>query len=306
MSNSESTATKKKKSIVIILLVLLAGSLGFNIFQIKSYTSKVEQHENQYSQLSEEHTEVNQLLEDSKALAKKLEGDVAEKDEEIQSKLAEIKRIKLENDSLIKSGMNKEELNRRLKANLAMVRKLNKQLESKVDELLLKNKKLETKNTALVQNLDSVKTINTNLSEKVAIASTLQVPSPTINTYKKRNSKNKPWKKTSLARRTNKVEVKFTIMANEITEPGEKAVSLKIVSANGSTVGTLNKDGEDSEVQANGSKNYAAHKTFTYTGAAQNITLDYITDEAELAEGIYTAEILIDGEVANRSGFELK
>ena len=110
MSNSESTATKKNKSIVILLSVLLAGSLGFNIFQIKSYTSKVEQHENQYSQLSEEHTEVNQLLEDSKALAKKLEGDVAEKDEEIQSKLAEIKRIKLENDSLIKSGMNKEEL----------------------------------------------------------------------------------------------------------------------------------------------------------------------------------------------------
>ena len=145
MSNSKSTAIKKNKSIVILLSVLLAGSLGFNIFQIKSYTSKVEQHENQYSQLSEEHTEVNQLLEDSKALAKKLEGDVAEKDEEIQSKLAEIKRIKLENDSLIKSGMNKEELNRRLKANLAMVRKLNKQLESKVDELLLKNKKLETK-----------------------------------------------------------------------------------------------------------------------------------------------------------------
>ena len=112
--------------------------------------------------------------------------------------------------------------------------------------------------------------------------------------------------KDLLARRTNKVEVKFTIMANEITEPGEKAVSLKIIGANGSTLGSLNKDGKDTEVQANGSKNFAAYKTFTYTGAAQNITLDYITDEAELAEGIYTAEILIDGEVANRSGFELK
>ena len=95
-------------------------------------------------------------------------------------------------------------------------------------------------------------------------------------------------------------------MANEITEPGEKAVSLKIIDENGLTVGNLNKNGEDSDSQANGTKNYAAHRTFTYTGAAQDLTLDYIISEAKLAEGIYTTEIFIDGDVVNKAAFELK
>ena len=301
-----SNKENKNKGLLILLGILLAGSLAVNVFQSTSHSTKVEEQETQYNQLSSENIEVNQLLEDSKALTRKLEGDVAEQDEEIQSKLAEIQRIKDENDSLLKSGMNKEELNRRLKANLAMVRKLNEQLESKVDELLLANKKLENKNSALTQDLDSVSSINSNLSNKVAIASALQVPEPSISTFKKKNSKNKPWKRTSLARRTNKIEVKLTIMANEITEPGEKAVSLKIIDENGLTVGNLNKNGEDSDSQANGTKNYAAHRTFTYTGAAQDLTLDYIISEAKLAEGIYTTEIFIDGDVVNKAAFELK
>lgn len=301
-----SNKENKNKGLLILLGILLAGSLAVNVFQSTSHSTKAKEQETQYNQLSIENIEVNELLEDSKALTRKLEGDVAEKNEEIQSKLAEIQRIKDENDSLLKSGMNKEELNRRLKANLAMVRKLNNQLESKVDELLSANKKLENKNSALTQDLDSVSSINSNLSNKVAIASALQVPAPTISTFKKKNSKNKPWKITSLARRTNKIEVKLTIMANEITEPGEKAVSLKIIDENGLTVGNLNKNGEDSDSQANGTKNYAAHRTFTYTGAAQDLTLDYIISEAKLAEGIYTTEIFIDGDVVNKAAFELK
>ena len=297
---------KNNKGLLILLGILLAGSLAVNIFQSTSHTAKVEKQENQYNQLSTEHAEVNQLLEDSKALTKKLEGDVAEKDEEIQSKLAQIERIKAENDSLLKSGMNKEELNRRLKANLAMVRKLNMQLESKVDELLLKNKKLKTKNSALTQDLDSVSSINSDLSNKVAIASALQVPSPIISTYKKKNSKNKPWKRTSLARRTNKIEVKFTIMANEITEPGEKTVSLRITDDNGRTVGNLNENGEELDSQPNGTKSFAAVRTFTYTGAAQGINLDYIIESANLDEGLYTTEIFIDRAVVNKDIFELK
>ena len=297
---------KNNKGLLILLGVLLAGSLAVNIFQSTSHTAKIEKQENQYNQLSTEHVEVNKLLEDSKALTKKLEGDVAEKDEEIQSKLAQIERIKAENDSLLKSGMNIEELNRRLKANLAMVRKLNMQLESKVDELLLKNKKLKTKNSALTQDLDSVSSINSDLSNKVAIASALQVPSPLISTYKKKNSKNKPWKRTSLARRTNKIEVKFTIMANEITEPGEKTVSLRITDDNGRTVGNLNKNGEELDNQSNGTKSFAAVRTFTYTGAAQEINLDYIMKTANLDEGIYSTEILIDSDVVNKDVFELK
>ena len=243
---------------------------------------------------------------DAEELTKKLEGDIAEQDSEIQSKLAQIKRIKAENDALVKSGLSKDEINRRLKANLALVKKLNNQLESKVDELLLANKSLESKNTELSVDLDSVNTMNNKLSKKVAIASALQVPQPIITFFKKRSSQKRPWKKTSLARRTDKIEVKFTIMPNEITEPGEKNVALKIISPEGKTMGTLDQKGGDINIHGSGALSYAAHKEFTYTGEAQDITLDYVNTDLDFSEGSYNSEILIDGKIVSSSTFSLK
>ena len=295
-----------KKGLIIVLSILLIGSVGFNIYSFLDNKAEAKKAKEEYIELSNDHEEVNKLLEDAEELTKKLEGDIAEKDSEIQSRLAEIKKIKAENDALIKSGLSKDEINRKLKANLAMVRKLNSQLESKVDELLLANKNLENKNNELTVDLDSVNTVNNNLSRKVAIASALQVPQPTISSYKKRNSQNRPWKKTSLARRTDKIEVKFTIMSNEITEPGEKNVTLKIISPEGKTMGNLNSKGENIEVSENGALTYAAHKEFTYTGKEQNLILDYVNTDLNFPEGDYNSEILIDGEVVSTQNFSLK
>ena len=296
----------KKKGLIIVLSILLISSVGFNIYSFLDNKAEAKKAKEEYTELSNDHEEVNKLLEDSEELTKKLEGDIAEKDTEIQTKLAEIKRIKAENDALIKSGLNKDEINKRLKANLALVRKLNSQLETKVDELLLANKNLESKNNELTIDLDSVNTINNKLSRKVAIASALQVPQPTIASYKKRNSQNRPWKRTSLARRTDKIEFQFTIMSNEITEPGEKNVTLKIISPEGKTMGNLNLEGETIEINENGALTYAAHKEFTYTGEAQNLTLDYVNTGLDFPEGNYNSEILIDGEIVSTSNFNLK
>ncbi len=296
----------KKNGLIIVLSILLIGSFGFNIYSFLDNKAEAKKAEEEYIELSNDHEEVNKLLEDAEELTKKLEGDIAEKDSEIQSRLAEIKKIKAENDALIRSGLSKDEINRKLKANLAMVRKLNSQLESKVDELLLANKDLEIKNNELTVDLDSVNTINHKLSRKVAIASVLQVPQPTIASYKKRNSQNRPWKRTSLARRTDKIEFQFTIMPNEIAEHGEKNVTLKIISPEGKTMGNLNSDGETIEIHKNGALTYAAHKEFTYTGESQNLTLDYVNTGLDFPEGSYNSEILIDGEIVSISNFILK
>ncbi len=306
MSNSEQNKSKKNKGLLVSLAILLIGSIALNFLlyvKLTNYKTKAQQ---EITMLSQEQQEVNKLFEDSKELTKKLEGDVAEMDEDIQSKLAEIKRIKIENDSLINSGMKKEELNRRLKANLAMVRKLNEQLETKVDELLLENRKLESQNTELTGDLDSVSTMNNELSQKVAIASALQIPNPNISSWRKRNSQSKPWKKTSLARRTNKIEVDITIMANAITKTGEKKVTMIVTAPDGELLGKLDKNGSNVDVQANGTKKYAAFKAFTYSGNAQEITLEYITNQTKLPIGSYQIDIFIDDEIVNTSNYSLK
>ena len=95
-------------------------------------------------------------------------------------------------------------------------------------------------------------------------------------------------------------------MANEITEQGEKKVYMKITSPEGKTMGKLDETGASVEVQANGTTTFAAFKAFTYTGAAQEITLEYITTETDFPEGSYQVEIYIDGEVVNTSTFSLR
>lgn len=306
MNTQKQNKKSKKNGLIIILSLLLVGSISYNISSFLDNQAAAEKAKNEYIELSNDHLEVNELLADAEELTKKLEGDVAEKDSEIQAKLSQIIRIKKENDALIRSGLSKDEINRKLKANLAMVKKLNNELESKVDELLLANKNLENKNSELSVDLDSVSTINNKLSKKVAIASALQIPQPEIASYKKRSSQNRPWKKTSLARRTDKIEVKFTIMPNKITEPGEKNIALKIISPKGKTMGNLNLKGGDINVHPAGALTYAAYKEFTYTGESQDIILDYVNTELDFPEGSYNSEILIDGKVVSSSTFSLK
>lgn len=298
--------TTNKKGLVIALIVLLLLSVGGNVFQILSNKAEIEKKDQEFTTLSTDHEEVKQLLKDSEELAQKLEGDLAESNEEVKAKLEQIEKIKLLNDSLIQSGLDKDELNRRLRANLALVRKLNKQLETKVDELLVENKKLESQNNELTENLDSVNTINDDLTKKVEKASALAASNIKAYALKERLFGD-DLKKTSLARRAIKIEVEFDILKNEITEPGEKLVLLKIVSPEGKTLGTFNKNGGDSEMQSNGAVTYADAKKFTYAGEVQTLKLSFVKEEdKELPEGNYMIEIIVDGDVAASETLELK
>lgn len=305
MTTNEKSKKGNKRGLIIALALLLLTSIGVNIAQLLSNKQEIAAKDVAINDLSTQNDEVNQMLEDSKTLVSKLEGDVAEKDSEIQETLSEIERIKAENDSLIQSGMDAKQLNKRLRANLALVKKLNKKLEAKVDELLLENKKLENKNTELTADLDSVETLAESLNEKVKKASALQIANTEIDAFRKRNRKSNPWKKTSLARRTNKLEIAFEILDNEITDKGNKVVMLKIISPEGKTLGKLNQEGGDSEMQSNGSQTFAAMQTIDYQGVKEPVKMEFVTEESDLPEGDYLFEVFIDGESTYKESFKL-
>ncbi len=300
------TTEKKenKKGIIIVLIALVLVSAIGNILQFTSGKEDLELKEADIVSLKEIQQALNNDVDEAHETVKSLEGDNAELNEEVAAKLAEIERIKVENDSLIKSGLGKVELNRRLRANLALVRKLNKELENKVDELLLENKKLETENTDLKVNVDSLNTVTTDLTNKVAIASTLNAEYIKVSAFKKKRA-NK-YRKTKLAKRTNKIEMTCKIMQNTITENGEKTVLLKIVSPEGKSLGNYTKTGNTSEHQANGSVGYADFKSFSYTGEEQELVLSYETEEREFPKGNYLLEVIIDGQVSGTATFTLK
>jgi chromosome segregation ATPase len=300
------TTEKKenKKGIIIILIALVLISAIGNVLQFTSGKEQIELKEADIVSLKEIQEALNKDVDDAHETVKSLEGNNAELNEEVAAKVAEIDRIKAENDSLIKSGLGKAELNRRLKANLALVRKLNKELENKVDELLLENKKLETENTDLKVNVDSLNTVTNELSNKVAKASTLNAEYVKVSAFKKKR-KDK-YRKTKLAKRTNKIELTCKIMKNTITENGEKNVLLKIVSPDGKSLGDYTKTGNTSEHQSNGAVSYADFKSFSYTGEEQELVLSYETEAREFPKGNYLLEVIIDGQVSGTATFSLK
>ena len=296
-----------KKGILIILLAFCIISIAGNIIQLtsgKEKTEIIEHKEADIVNLKEIQQELNKDVDDARETVKSLEGENAVLNEEVATKLAEIERIKKENDLLIKSGLGKAELNRKLRANLALVKKLNKELENKVDELLLENKKLETENTDLKVNVDSLNTVTGELSKKVAIASALNTEYIKVMAFKKKRADK--YRKTKLAKRTNKIELTCKIMKNTVTEKGEKTVLLKILSPEGKSLGDYTKTGNKNEHQANGSVGYADFKSFSYTGEEQQIVLNYETEEREFKKGNYSLEVIIDGNVSGTTIFTLK
>lgn len=296
-----------KKGILIILLAFCIISITGNIIQLtsgKEKTEVIEHKEADIVNLKEIQKELNKDVDDARETVKSLEGENAELNEEVAAKLAEIERIKKENDVLIKSGLGKAELNRKLRANLALVKKLNKELENKVDELLLENKKLETENTDLKVNVDSLNTVTGELSKKVAIASALNTEYIKVMAFKKKRADK--YRKTKLAKRTNKIELTCKIMKNTVTEKGEKTVLLKILSPEGKSLGDYTKTGNKTEHQANGAIGYADFKSFSYTGEEQQIVLNYETEEREFKKGNYSLEVIIDGNVSGTTIFTLK
>ena len=90
MSNSEQNKSKKNKGLLVTLAILLIGSIALNFLlfvKLTNYKAVADDAKKEITMLSQEQQEVNKLFEDSKELTKKLEGDVAEMDEDIQSKL---------------------------------------------------------------------------------------------------------------------------------------------------------------------------------------------------------------------------
>jgi predicted RNase H-like nuclease (RuvC/YqgF family) len=292
-----------KKRILLILIIACGISIIGNVIQFASHKEQIEVKDVEIDTLHEIKLALDNNVADAQETVKSLEGDNAELNEEVASKLAQIERIKAENDSLMKSDLSKTELNRRLKANLSLVKRLNKELENKVEELLLENKKLETENSDLQINVDVLNTITDSLSGKVAIASVLSAEYIDVTAYKKRRNK---YRKTKLAKRTNKIELTFKVMKNPITENGEKTVLLKIISPEAISLGNFTKTGSISEHQANGAVKFADFKSFTYTGSEQQINLSFETEERNFPKGVYLLEVLINQKVSGTATFTLK
>lgn len=293
----------RKAIVVVVISVLLAvnGLLLWQFFDKKSHLEELNmtlettlsEKETLSAELQRMKAEYDKVNQENAALQSQL----AEKDEEIKSKMAEIQR-------LINSG-DAAQL-RRAKAELEQLRALNQSYISQVDSLKISNDQLNQQNLALNSSLDAergrVQNLtqeNTMLANKVAIGSVLKTLNMKATGVKFKSSGKES--ETNKASSVDKIRTCFTVLENLVTDRGSKDAYLRVLSPDGAVMSTSS----ETFMYNNQATLYTSKESFDYDNKDTNLCL-YWTKGSEYSKGKYTIEVYVEGNMIGSTSLTLK
>ncbi|MCU0422252.1 MAG: hypothetical protein MUC81_05520 [Bacteroidia bacterium] len=294
---------KQNKTTQYALLVLLIISLVGNVFQYKNNQVDVNQRDlkidtlvSVQAELEQELTATGKELENYRGIASNLDSLLNDANDKIALQEAKIKRLLV----VEKDG---KKLNAQLKKELAELRKLKEQYLEKIDQLISENEALKRENEAKAADITKLNEEKKGLQDKVATAEELKAEYIKVAAFKKRG--NGKFVETSLAKRTNKIDVSLTVMDNKLAKPGDRMVYVVITEPGGKvlagpSMAKFTKDGSGEELAAS-----ASYK-LNYNGQKQEIKVAYESDERELTPGNYSIDVYINGTLVNTSTYILR
>lgn len=322
-NNNQSTSKGKNGLVLPLALVglLLAGSVGYNVYQanqvsslekneslnsqiLKNETGQKDQVRRQYDSILNDYTQYKARIEDRNNL-------LGDKEKMIQLKNQDIQQI-LDKDNPTPEEMNKarkmindlegsvknykSEVSRLQKENAILVRNV-EDLNNKNYALTTDNNNLKTSNKELTYSYETEKNVRTkdNAISKGKInelSSTLSVSNQKITGIRVRSS-GKEVEKTR-AKRIDKIRVSFDVDRNSRTESGDKKLYVAIYNPDGTLGKYGNAQGGQIELRSGETVNYSDAIGFNYTnGQTKNITFDW--ENEEFQKGVYTFNVYENG-----------
>lgn len=291
---------KKGKGTLWIVLFLLSAVM--NIYQWRNHTTTINTYEQKVDTLVVERVNVEKELSDTKAELEKYRGISANLDSllnEAQAKIEEqAKKIK----DINSREKNMAALNTKLKQQLADLQMLRDEYLGRIDSLLMANKQLVTEKEQLTSNVES---LSKNLESTVATASVLKTEYIKVQSFKRKSSGK--FVETAMAKRTHKLSVCFDVLDNKIAKQGDKTVYLKITEPGGKSVGNRSTGSNSFKTSAGEEIMYAATTTINYTGAKQNVCMNYEEQQDKMfPPGTYLIEVYIDGNLSGAGSYTLR
>ena len=291
---------KKGKGTLWIVLYLLSAVM--NIYQWRNHTTTINTYEQKVDTLVVERVNVEKELSDTKAELEKYRGISANLDSllnEAQAKIEEqAKKIK----DINSRERNMASLNTKLKQQLADLQMLRDEYLGRIDSLLMANKQLVTEKEQLTSNVES---LSKNLETTVATASVLKTEYIKVQSFKRKS--NGKFVETAMAKRTHKLAVCFDVLDNKISKQGDKTVYLKITEPGGKPVGNRSSGSNSFKTSSGEEVMYAATTTISYTGAKQNVCMNYEEQQDKMfPPGTYLIEVYIDGNLSGAGSYTLR
>ena len=256
---------------------------------IENLERTVEERDSLQIELEQIYVQYQQLKTNNDSLNKKL--DVQK--ERVAQLIQELRRVKVTDKQKIEQ----------LKQEVALLRNIMRSYIRQIDSLYQKNqilveenRKIKEQYTAVIIEKQELEQVADSLKKTVEIASTLQARPISFLALNKRD------KETKRIRKTNKFQICFTLLANQIANKGVKKVYLRISHPDGEILinensSTFNYQGKEIF--------YSAMKEVDYQGEDTQVCIYYL-NSTELPAGKYVAYIFVDDKQVLTTDITLK
>jgi len=285
-----------------ILIVLLALSLILNFYQWQNTTDVVQSMTETNDSLSEAKIDVDRELAETLDELNQYKGINSRLDSLLSEANGNIEKQRERIEQLVRIEKNTGSLNKKLKAELEELRKLRDEYLEKIDFLLVENSQLKQEKESLTSKVGD---LTANLEKTISTASVIKSEYVKTKSFKKR-SKDK-YSETALAKRTNKLEVCFSVMDNKIAKPGERMVYVRMLEPGGRVLGDRSSGSSTFTLAENGEQvQYTSMEKINYNNERQDLCVNWEESERVFTSGTYIIEVYVDGMLSGSSSYLLK
>ena len=289
---------KKKVLIPIIVLgLLLLGAIGYLFIQLDNQKQEnaamqelaeldKKEMENEYEQFARQYSEMKTQINNDSIVAQ-----LTKEQLRTQELLKELQQVKATDAAEIT----------RLKKELATCRAVIRSYVLEIDSLNRLNKNLQAENMMVkgqleesTKQIDSLNANNEDLSQKVAIASQLDVNNLQMKLLDKRG------KETNRLKKAKNLQVDFSLAKNVTAKNGVRQIYVRITTPSGTVLtqgGTF--------AYENRSLQYSMRKQIEYTGKETPVTTYWDVQEF-LSDGTYQVSIFSKGSLIGSRSFSFK
>jgi uncharacterized protein YeeX (DUF496 family) len=289
-----------------LLFVLLLISVGFNIYLYTTrdtmevrYETRMDSVITQRVNIEKELSYTSTELDKYKGISEKLDSLVNEGNRRIELQEEKIREI-------MRQQGNSAAANKKLQEELAELKRLKEEYLERIDQLLTENNELREQTRKLDSTVAALNYQRASLEKKVTVASALKAEYVEVKPLKKRN--NGKYLETSLARKTNRINICFNVLDNRTAEPGEKTIYVRVIAPDDKVIGNRSM-GSSSFMTAETNEEllYTMRKVISYDRNRQEVCTFYEEEEdKQFAAGLYTIEIYVDGYLAASTNYTLR
>ena len=286
--------------ISLVVAILLALGLGYFVWQNTQLKTEVTSLQDT---VSVAHVEKAQLLNNLDSLEVEIKKQVAANDEMdsvLTQRLQEIEQTRAE----LAVAKADAALVAKYRKQIAVLRQTaeqfireNDMLKHKVDSLSFENNTKQQKiDTMTILDYQKTQQIE-NLSQKVEVGSQLRIGDLVAKGY------NKSGKLATKARRASKIGVAGTLLKNNLAEPGNKLLFVRIIAPNGTVLTASNANQFDFEGKT---IMYTEKKDLEYNNEDVKFEIFFDASNETLAIGTYQISIFCNGKEIGKSTLGLQ